>query len=82
MRSLLVALSAVLAPIQCGSPPRERPEFEDSPPEALWDLSVHFEDAGDRPARDRTLRFLLDRYPSSRFAEHARDILDRVPAAP
>ena len=67
-----LALASLLAPIQCGSPPRERPEFEDSPAEALWNLSERFAEAGDDAGRRRTLEYLVERYPSSRFAERAR----------
>ena len=77
MKAALVALALTLAPVQCGSPPRERPEFEDSPAEALWELSERFEAAGDHAARRRTLEYLIERYPSSRFAIRAERVLDR-----
>ena len=77
MRSLALAALLALAPVQCGSSPRDRPEFEDSPAEALWDLSERFDDAGDDEARTRTLEYLIERYPSSRFAERARVTLGR-----
>lgn len=72
MRALALALALLLAPLQCGSPPEEHPEFEDSPAEALWDLSERFREAGDDDGRRRTLGYLVERYPSSRFAERAR----------
>ena len=76
MRELALALGLMLAPLQCGSPPGEHPELEDSPAEALWDLSVRFETAGDAAGQRRTLEYLVERYPSSRFAARARSELD------
>ncbi len=77
MRAALLAVALALAPLQCGGPPREHPEYEDSPAEALWDLSERFAQAGDDDARRRTLEYLIERYPSSRFAERARVTLAR-----
>jgi hypothetical protein len=61
-----------LAPLQC--PSQRQPELarEESPAEALWQLSERFAIQGDGAARTSTLRFLIERYPSSRFAERAR----------
>lgn len=77
MRALLAAAALALAPLQCGGPPREHPEYEDGPAEALWDLSERFRESGDEAARRRTLEYLIERYPSSRFAERARVTLAR-----
>lgn len=74
---LLFAVALVLAPLQCGRPPSDHPYYEDSPAEALWDLSERFEADGDREGRRRTLEYLIERYPSSRFAERARVVLGR-----
>ncbi len=81
MRPLALALMLALAPLQCSRPPAEHPEYEDSPAEALWDLSERFREAGDEAARRRTLEYLIERYPSSRFAERARVTLDREGAS-
>ncbi|MCB9597752.1 MAG: hypothetical protein H6719_33855 [Sandaracinaceae bacterium] len=78
MRALVLALAFALAPLQCGTAPREHPEFEDSPPQALWELSERFEAEGDESARRRTLEQIIERYPSSRFAERARVTLGRA----
>ena len=72
MKALGLAAVLLLAPLQCGAPPREHPEYEDSPAEAVWDLSVELGEAGDAAGRRRALEFLIERYPSSRFAERAR----------
>lgn len=65
-------LLASVAPLQC--PSREAPTLarEESPSEALWLLSERFDRAHDDSARRATLTFLIERYPSSRYAERAR----------
>lgn len=71
-RAAAVALALLgSAPLQC--PSRAPPELarEESPAEALWGLAERF-GAGDPRAREATLRYLVERYPSSRFAERAR----------
>jgi hypothetical protein len=73
----LFAIALLLAPLQCGRPPSEHPYYEDSPAEALWDLSERFQADGDEAGRRRTLEYLIERYPSSRFAERARVTLGR-----
>lgn len=79
MRAVLaLAVSALLggAPLQCAGEPDE-PALRryETPPEALWDLAERFSAAGDVAGRRRTLEFLVERYPSSRFAHRAREEL-------
>ena len=76
MKTFAFMAVLALAPVQCGSGPTDHPQFEDSPAEALWDLSEHFEAAGDEAGRRRTLEYLVERYPSSRFAARARTVLE------
>ena len=56
--------------------------MEDSPPSALWDLAERFRQAGDAEARRDTLRFLVERYPSSRYAHRAERALERSDGPP
>lgn len=77
MKTFCFVLALALAPLQCGTSPRG-PDFEDSPGQALWELSERFEAEGDEAARRRTLEHLIERYPSSRFAERARVALGRA----
>jgi outer membrane protein assembly factor BamD (BamD/ComL family) len=65
------------APLQCGSGEAEEGRYE-TPPEALYDLAQRFEKDGDRAARDKTLKFLIERYPNSRFATRAKNDLDQA----
>ncbi len=70
-----VVLALSSAPLQC--PARNPPELahEDTPGDALWGLAERFAQQGNSPARRATLTYLVDRYPSSRWAPAARDIL-------
>jgi TolA-binding protein len=72
LATFIAALMLAWAPMQCGGGQPDHPEFEDSPPEALWELSERFHTDGDEAARRRTLEYLIERYPASRFAERAR----------
>jgi hypothetical protein len=68
-----VLLAAALgAPLQCGRklPPEQR--TEDDAAEVLYTLAERFKVEGDQAARAKTLRFLMERYPESRFAQAAR----------
>jgi TolA-binding protein len=77
-RSLLIAAALALggAPLQCGSGQADEERYE-SPPEALYELAERFEKQGDLDGRKKTLEFLIERYPNSRFAVRAKNDLDR-----
>ena len=66
-----VALLAT-APYQCkgDDPARARDE---TPGEALWMLCGRFAAKGDDAAAKATLDYLIERYPSSREAERAKE---------
>jgi hypothetical protein len=72
----LLALALSLSPFQCASDPDPERAMEDSAPAALWDLSERFRADGDLAGRTRVLRYLVDRYPSSRYARRAERELD------
>ena len=77
MRSLLLAAALALgAPLQCGSGESEEGRYE-TPPEALYELAERFEKQGDEDGRRKTLEFLVERYPNSRFAVRAKNDLER-----
>ena len=71
--ALAVAL-ALAAPYQCASNDPARP-VEDSAPEALWILAERFKAENNAAARETTLRQIVDAYPSSRYAQRARQEL-------
>jgi len=68
---LLAALSGSFAPFQCASEPAPSGVREETPAEALHALAKEFEKSGDREAHVRTLRYIVERYPRSKFAEEA-----------
>jgi len=75
MKAALLAFSLLLwAPYQCGTEPNETPQ-EDTAPKALWQLAERFGSEGNADARNTTLNQLVDRYPSSHYAEKARQEL-------
>ncbi|MRG93284.1 tetratricopeptide repeat protein [Polyangium spumosum] len=67
---LLGALAT--APFQCARDPDPEKAMEEPAEDALYELAEQFREKGDKEARITTLRFLVTRYPSSRFAERAR----------
>ena len=72
----LLMFSLAGAPFQCASSPEDNASrIEDSAPEALWQLAMHFDERGERQARDETLERLRDWYPRSRFASRAERTL-------
>lgn len=72
---LLVAALASQAPVQCGSEADPAMALEERPGEALYGLAQEFEEAGDREAWAATLRYLIRRHPTSRFAKTAEEDL-------
>jgi hypothetical protein len=64
------------APYQCKSddPGRAR---EETPGEALWALCGRFAAKGDDASARATLDYLMERYPSSREAERAKEERDQ-----
>lgn len=74
--SLLV--SAGTAPFQCAGEPDPDQAHEEEPGEALYNLSRQFAQRGDKTAQQETLRYIVARFPKSRFAVMARDDLETM----
>ncbi len=74
--TLLFTGALLTAPLQCSSDPDPNRRLEDTPAEALWDLSEEFREAGDEDARRRTLETIVREYPGAREAQRAQLILD------
>ena len=72
----LALLLLLGAPLQCPSRATAEHPREDGPDDALWGLSERFAQEGDEPARRATLRYLAERYPSSRYSVRAALALD------
>jgi len=77
---LVVLLSFLGAPFQCASDPDPARRMEDTPSEALWNLSERFREQGQDEARRETLQEIVRSYPNSREAERARLQLDETHA--
>lgn len=60
------------APMQCKHERDPSIRLEDTAGDALWDLAADFKKRGNEAAAKETLRFLVARYPSSRYAPAAR----------
>ena len=75
----IVSLAVVLAsaPVQCPHDQDAAHCWDDAPGDGLWELAQKFRDAHDDAGARRTLQFLVDRYPSSRYAPAAREQLRR-----
>lgn len=73
-RAALLAsiLSASVAPFQCASEPDPNRTTEETPGVALKGLADEFGRAGDKEAQIKTLAFLVERYPRSKYAEGAK----------
>jgi outer membrane protein assembly factor BamD (BamD/ComL family) len=87
MASLRLASSALLmalsfAPYQCAREPDPNRRMEDDPAETVYQLAERFKGEGKSEARVATLQFLLERYPTSRFAKQARIDLEEMGRAP
>ena len=81
--SVLVVGAALVsqAPLQCSHEPEPDVRRYETPPEALYALATRFKEKGNTSAYRGTLEYLVERYPSSRFAIRAKDELAQPPAA-
>ncbi len=68
-------LAVLAAPLQCERPSEPELRREETPDEALHGLAERFATEGNAEARRATLEYLVERYPNSRFAPHAREEL-------
>ena len=71
----LAALAFAFAPLQCPHDTDPAHCWDDAPGDGLWDLAQRFKGSHDDAAARRTLEFLVERYPSSRYAPAAREQL-------
>jgi Tfp pilus assembly protein PilF len=76
------AASAVTAPIQCGHDEDPALRKDESPADALWGLATQFREAHDEAAARKTLEYLVQRYPASRWAPAAREQLGAAHGGP
>ncbi len=74
---LLVALSSN-APLQCGHTSDPELQLDETPGDALWKLAQRFEAAHDTAGEKRTLEYLVEQYPASRWTPAAREKLAQL----
>jgi outer membrane protein assembly factor BamD (BamD/ComL family) len=74
--ALFLALS--FAPYQCAREPDPNRRMEDDPAESVYNLAGRFKTEGKADARATTLKYVVERYPSSRFAKQARADLEEM----
>jgi outer membrane protein assembly factor BamD (BamD/ComL family) len=79
-RLFAVALLVSAAPFQCGHERDPSLRWDETPGDALWQLAQRFREAHDESAARQTLEYLVERYPSSRWAPAARDELGEAGA--
>jgi hypothetical protein len=81
---LALVLASSAAPYQCTKRPDPQRAMEEEPSEALYKLAETFRAQGDERARETTLRTVAERWPSTRWAELARQDLAAMgkPAPP
>ncbi len=75
---LAVAIAGLVsanAPMQCGRSHSGDDRMEDTAGDALWDLASACKKENDTSCENRALRFLVERYPSSRHTEEAKQRL-------
>ncbi len=66
------------APLQCGRTPDAELREDETPGDALWQLARRFQAAHDAAGYKRTLEYLVERYPASRWASAARGELAKL----
>jgi hypothetical protein len=72
--------SLATAPYQCASRAGPERRLEEEPAEALYELAERFKVEGNARAQAETLRYLVEKFPASRFAEAAKQDLSGLPA--
>ena len=80
LRAALAAIALAVAPLQCGHTPEAELREDETPGDALWQLALKFHDSHDAAAEITTLKYLVERYPASRWQAPAREQLARLGA--
>jgi hypothetical protein len=80
LRVALAAALMSLAPVQCGHTPDAELREDETPGDALWALAKRFKEGHDAAGERRTLEYLVERYPASRWVGPAREELAQLGA--
>jgi hypothetical protein len=82
LRAALAAAALTVAPLQCGHTPDAELREDETPGDALWELAQKLHEGHDVAAEVVTLKYLVERYPASRWEGPARAQLARLGASP
>ncbi len=77
----IASAALTLAPFQCSHDPDPNVRREDTAGDALWALAQDFRTRHDDAAAKDTLKFLIEKYPSSRHTPAAKEELAALSAA-
>jgi hypothetical protein len=77
----VTSAALALAPFQCGHEPDPNVRREDTAGDALWALAQDFRARHDDAAAHGTLKFLVEKYPSSRYTPAAKEELAALPGS-
>jgi hypothetical protein len=80
--TVALAASGSAAPIQCGHTPDAELREDETPGDALWAMAQKFHASRDAAAEAATLKYLVERYPASRWVSPARAELAQLGAGP
>ena len=84
LRATVIAGAAALlstAPMQCGHTPDAELREDETPGDALWGLAERFKGSHDEAGEKRTIEYLVERYPASRWVGPAREELGKLGGA-
>jgi len=76
LRAATLSIVLSLAPFQCAHKPDPDMRREDTPGDALWGLAENFRAQHNEVAERQTLAYLVEKYPSSRYADVAKLQID------
>jgi hypothetical protein len=80
--AVALAASGGAAPLQCGHTPEAELREDETPGDALWVMAQKFHESHDVAAERATLKYLVERYPASRWVSPARDALAQLGGGP
>ncbi len=78
MASGALALALSFAPYQCAREPDPNRRMEDDPAEVVYQLAERFKASGKGEAHVSTLKYLVEKFPSSRYAKRAQTELQEM----
>jgi len=75
---MAISLALWAAPVQCGEPEPVRYPRQEHPAQAVYQLAERLRDHGEARAAEEAWRMVVERWPSTRWAERARIRLEAL----